>query len=110
MNIIFVQLILLGFSIFMVYRLFLHWKKNDISISTFIVWMFIWLVFILITIFPRVFELFLFKPFFVRVMDFGMIAAFVVLTYLTFENNVKIKKYEREVEKLIRLIAIKNKK
>jgi hypothetical protein len=107
MNIILVQLILTCFSVFMIYKLFLHWKKAEISSVVFRIWILIWSLFILITIFPRFFELFLFKPFFVRVMDFGMIVAFVILTYLTFENNVKIKKYEQQIEKLIRAVAVK---
>lgn len=107
MNIILVQLILTFFAIFMIYSLFLHWKKSEIKLSTFWVWIFIWGIFILMTFFPRFFELFLLKSFFVRAMDFGMILAFMVLTYLTFENNVKIKKFEQRTEKLIRMIAVK---
>lgn len=39
-----------------------------------------------------------------------MIIAFMILAYLTFENNVKMKKYEEQVEKLVRKFALKGKK
>ncbi|MDP4009645.1 MAG: DUF2304 domain-containing protein [Candidatus Shapirobacteria bacterium] len=109
MNILGVQLILLCFAFFMIYVLFLHWKKKEISSFSFSVWIFIWTVFVLIAIFPKTLETLILKQFFVRVMDFGMIVAFIILTYLTFENNVKIKKYEKQTEKLIRILAVNKK-
>lgn len=50
------------------------------------------------------------KLFFVRMMDFGMIMAFIILAYITFENNVKMRNYEKQIEKIIRSLAIKKKK
>lgn len=40
-------------------------------------------------------------------MDLGMIIAFMILTFLTVDNNVRIKKYENQLEKVVRSIAIK---
>jgi hypothetical protein len=94
----------------MLYKLFLHWKKEEINFNSFVIWIFIWLIFLLFTIFPKVFEVFMLKLFFVRMMDFGMIMAFIILSYITFENNVKMKNYEKQIEKIIRSLAIKNKK
>ena len=108
MNIIGVQLILIFFALVMIYKHFLHWKKNEISKLTYYFWIISWIGLITITVFPRFFERLLIKPFFVRVMDFGMVGAFMVLTYLTYENNVRIKKYDKQLEKLVRKLAIKN--
>ena len=107
MNIIGVQLILIGFGFFMLYVLFLHFNKKNISRKTFLAWVGIWSVFILIALFPEPLEPLLKNLFIVRVMDLGMIIAFMILSYLTFENNVKIKKLEENIEKLVRKVAIK---
>lgn len=105
MSIIGVQLILLFFSFFMIYVLFLHWKKKNIGNVTFGVWLVIWLVFIIMTLIPQILEKSILKIFFVRAMDFGMIIAFMILTYLTIENNINIKKTENKIEKVVRYVA-----
>lgn len=110
MNIIGVQLILLCFAFFMMYVLFIHWKKKEVVNLTFGVWFFIWIVFCFIALFPQVLEPLIKDLFIIRVMDLAMIGAFMVLTYLIIENNIKIKKIESEFEKLVRKLAIKESK
>jgi len=110
MNIIGVQLVLVAFGIFMLYVLYLHFNKKNISRKTFLVWVGIWLAFILIALFPQALEPLLRNLFIVRVMDLGMIIAFMILAYLTFENNVKMKNYEEQIEKLVRRLAVKSKR
>lgn len=107
MSIISLQLLLLGFSVFMLYSLFLHWKKKDITNGLFLFWIFVFFLFIFISIFPKILEPLLKQFFIVRVMDLGMIGTFMILTYLTIENNIKIKKDEEKIEKIIRKISIK---
>lgn len=105
MNIIGLQLILLFFAIFMIYVLFLHWKKKQISLLTLIVWLGIWASFIFVTLFPSILHPFLRGLFLVRVIDLGTIVAIMIIMYLTFENNVKIKKFEKEMEEIVRTIS-----
>ena len=107
MNIITLQIVLLIFAIFMAYSLFLHWKKKNISNKLFFFWMVVFSLFIFIAIFPKILEPLLKELFIVRVMDLGMIGTFMILTYITIENNIKIKKMEEQMEKLIRKIAVK---
>jgi hypothetical protein len=40
-------------------------------------------------------------------MDLGMIGTFMILTYVTIENNIKIKGLEEKIEKLVRKLSIK---
>jgi len=101
--------VLLAFAILMVYSLFLHWKKKDISNNLFFFWVFIFLVFVFIAVFPKILEPLLKELFLVRVMDLGMIGTFMILTYVTIENNIKIKNLETKIEKLVRRIALKKK-
>jgi len=107
MNIISLQIILLGFALFILYSLFLHWKKRNISNKLFIFWVVIFCVFIFITFFPKIVEPLLKELFIIRLMDLGMIATFMILTYVTIENNIKIRNLENKIEKLVRKISIK---
>lgn len=107
MTIIGVQLILVAFALFMVYILYLHWRKNNVSNKMFGVWGLIWLVFGVFSLFPMILAPLIKELFIVRVMDLGMIVAFMILTYVTIENNIKIKKYEDDIEKLVRKKTLK---
>lgn len=106
MNIIGVQIFLLGFAFFMVYVLYLHWKKNNVSNLMFGVWSVIWFIFVFFVLVPKTLEPLIKDLFIVRVMDLGMIVAFMILTYVTIENNIVVKKTKDELEKLVRKIAI----
>ncbi|MBU3935478.1 DUF2304 domain-containing protein [Patescibacteria group bacterium] len=107
MNIIGLQLILFFFSVFMTYVMFLHWKRGEISFKTFGGWFLVWMGLVFVAFFPKIFEPLMLELFFVRLMDLGMVIAFIILTYLTIENNIKIKKYEKLLEKIVREVAIK---
>ena len=110
MNILGVQLILIAFACFMVYVLYLHWRKKNVSNKMFGAWSLIWLVFVLFAFFPTLLAPIIKDLFIVRVMDLAMIGAFMILTYVTVENNIKIKNQNEQIEKLVRDLAIKEKK
>ncbi|MCW1949033.1 MAG: DUF2304 domain-containing protein [Candidatus Shapirobacteria bacterium] len=107
MNIIYLQIVLICFALVMIYSLFLHWKKKNISNKLFFGWLVVFVLFVFITLFPKIIEPLLKEFFIVRVMDLAMIGSFMILTYVTIENNIKIKKMELMVEKLVRKISTK---
>ena len=107
MNIITLQLVLLAFALLMIYSLFLHWKKKNISDKFFISWLLVFVVFVFLAIFPKLLEPLMKELFIVRVMDLGMVGTFMILTYITIENNIKIKNLENKIEKLIGKLAVK---
>lgn len=91
----------------MVYSLFLHWKKKNVSNKFFISWLIIFVVFVFLALFPKLLEPLIKELFIVRVMDLGMIGTFMILTYVTVENNIKIRNLEDKIEKLVRKITVK---
>lgn len=105
MNIQGVQLALLGFALFMIYVLYLHWKKKEISILIFLMWLLIWGMFIVLVAFPKILQPYLNNMFTLNVVDLIMVIAFMVLTYVTIENNIKIKNYSEKMEVLVRKMA-----
>jgi len=46
----------------------------------------------------------------VRLFDLATVAALVILAYVMFENHVRINKLQRNVEKLVSLLAVKKAK
>ncbi len=108
MNIIGVQLILLFFAIFMVYVLYVHWKKQHIPSKVFVVWLIVWFSFTFFVFFPSILQPLIRDLFIIRVMDLGMIGAFMILTYLTIVNNIQIGIHQKEMEELVRKLAIAN--
>jgi len=108
MTIIGVQLIVAFFAILMLYNLFLHWKKNDIGIKGFIAWFILWGGLLFINFFPKVVEPFIKELFFVRIFDFTTVIAFAVITYIMFENHIRINQMQKQLEDLVRTKAIKS--
>ena len=106
MNIITLQILLLAFALGMMYSLFLHWKRREISTKLFFFWLIIFLVFVFLSVLPNFFKSIVKDVFVVRVMDLGIIGTFMILTYVSIENNVKIKVLERKIEKLVRKISL----
>ncbi len=110
MNIVGVQLIVSAFGFLMLYNLFLQWKKKNIGSNGALVWLLMWGGLIWITLFPSSIEPLIKQLFFVRVFDFVAVGALVVLTYVMFENHIRINKMQQQLEKLVRSIAVKKKK
>jgi len=110
MSIVGVQLIVFVFSFFMLYNVYLYWRKNEIGLRGASAWIIIWGGLLLITFFPRFIEPLVKELFFVRLFDLATVAALVILAYVMFENHVRINKLQRNVEKLVSLLAVKKAK
>ena len=109
MTIIGVQLIVAAFGILMLYNLFLHWKKNDIGIWGFVAWFVLWAGLLFLNFFPKLIEPFVKELFFIRVFDFATVGALIVLSYVMFENHIRINKMQRQLETMVRKLAMKDK-
>lgn len=103
-----IQILAILFAFFMLYITFLHFKRNNIKGFEFLFWVLLWSSFILFTLRPNILNPILSQLFIVRAMDFLMIIAFMILAYLGFQNHVGIKSAQRNMESLIRKLAIKN--
>lgn len=109
MNIVGVQLIVCAFSILMIYSLFLHWKKRDIGVRATAIWLLLWGGLMVVTLFPKLVEPFIRDLFFVRVFDFVAVMALIILSYVMFENHIRINKMQRQIEILVRKMAVRRK-
>jgi len=109
MNIVGVQLIVAAFGFLMLYNLFLHWKKRDIGIRGVMAWFVLWGGLLFVNFFPKIIEPFIKELFFIRVFDFAAVTALIILTYVMFENHIRINKLQQQMEKLVRKMAVRKK-
>jgi len=107
MQIIGIQIIAILFAFFMLYVAFLHYKKGEIKNSTFLFWVVLWIIFIFLTLFSQILSPLIGPLRIFRVLDLLMIGAFIILTFITFENQVKIRNIEKKIEELVRKEASK---
>ena len=106
MTIVGVQLIVGAFGVMMLYNLFLHWKKNDIGLQAFAVWLGLCGGLLFINFFPKLIEPFIKQLFFIRIFDFATVGALIILTYIVFENHIRINKLQKQIGKLVSLLAV----
>ena len=107
MNILGVQLIVFVFSFFMLYNVYLYWKKKEIGLNGALVWITIWGGLLFITFFPKFIEPLVREMFFVRLFDLGTVVALIILAYVMFENHVRINRLQKQLSKLVSKMAIK---
>jgi hypothetical protein len=107
MNILGVRLVLVAFGSFMIYVLFLRWKKRNVSNKFFGVWLLAWIIYLFFSIFPQLLDLLTKELFIVLVMDVAMIVTFMVLGYVRVENNIMKNQMEKKIEEFVRNIAVK---
>jgi len=107
MSIVGVQLIILVFSFFMLYNVYLYWKKGEVGFKGASAWIIIWGGLLFVTFFPRFIEPFVKELFFVRMFDLMTVGSLVILAYVMFENHVRINKLQRQMGQMVSKIAIK---
>jgi len=88
----------------MLYVVHIHRKKGVLEGSEIFFWNGLWLGFIYVAVFPQTFRGLIQRLQIARVFDLLVIAAFMIITFITFQNRIKIKNlgknwrnlYERE--------------
>jgi hypothetical protein len=105
-----IQILGLLFGLFMIYYSFLSFKKKEFRKREFVLWMIIWILFIVVTVFPSLLNPLVESLNLVRRMDFYIIIGFMFLIGLGFYSYSVAKKNQRKIENIVREIAIKREK
>ncbi|MEM4755967.1 MAG: DUF2304 family protein [Candidatus Woesearchaeota archaeon] len=100
-----IQIIGIFFGLFMLYYTSLHYQRNEFSKQSYLLWQSVWVLFLLLAVFP-----FLLLPLqaslaFSRVMDMLVVLGLLFLLFVCFYNFLAIKKTEQRVERLVRSLA-----
>ncbi len=104
-----IQVVGLGFGIFMIYISFLQLKRNEFTLFETTAWITLWAGMLFVTIFPKSLN-FLVKDVLNlgRHLDFYLILGFLFFIFATFFNYMKVRSNDKKIEKLVRKIALKN--
>lgn len=105
-----IQIVASFFSMLMLFLAFTQFKRKNIGPGEFIFWVLCWLSVIIFSFFPRVLDPIVGGRFVARALDAVMLIAFIILSYLGFQNHIGVKSLERQIETLIREIALKDSK
>ena len=84
----------------------LYYKRSHFSKKELVFWAGVWCAFIAVALFPTSVSPLTGYLGLARPMDLVMIVAFIVLFSLTFHNYVMGRKHDRELERLVREIAL----
>lgn len=95
------------FSFTMIYFALIHYKKGTLNRSEIFLWCLIWIVAILIVIFPDFIRVFAKTFFFARLFDMVVFGGFVLVILLSSKAYIITRKNERKMEELVRKNAIK---
>jgi hypothetical protein len=105
-----IQIVGILFSIFMIYYTFLQYKKKDITIKEYLVWVCLWIIFIVLTIFPNIIRPIV-KPIgFARIFDFFIVAGFMFIIGSIFYIYLLVRSNQKRLEDIVRKVAIDKKK
>lgn len=103
-----IQLIGIVVALAAVHLTHLYYKRSHFSRKELLFWAGVWGVFMFVAIFPQsVFPLTGYLGL-ARPMDLIMIIAFIVLFALAFHNYILGRKQERQLERLVRNIALRD--
>jgi len=97
-----IQIVALVFCLFMLYLAFVHFKRKNLGPGEFIFWVLAWCTVLFFALFPRVLDPLITRLFVTRVLDLVMLAGFVILSYLGFQNHIGVKDLQKRVEQLVR--------
>jgi len=97
------------FAIFMIYYTFLHYKRKELTIKEYLFWIVLWLVFIVLTLFPHILQPIL-KPIgFARALDFFIVAGFLFLIGSMFYIYLLVRGNQKRLEEIVRKLAFEKK-
>ena len=104
------QIFAVLFALFMLYVVSIHFRKKTLDFITASFWACIWVVFMVIAVFPNLLLGITGVLKFSRVFDLLIVIAFMILSVMVFLSYFRLKELEHKLEKYVREEAIKSAK
>ncbi len=101
-----IQIIGILFGLFMLYMTFLHLKRNEYGFKMYFFWLFLWVGFLIVAIFPWVLDQFIKPLSIVRTFDLLFILGMMFLVGISFYNYTVVAQTQKRVEKIVRKLAL----
>jgi len=103
-----IQILALVFATFAMLKIIIQVKRNEINIESAIFWIFIWMLVILMVVFPQTMSYLATLTGVGRGVDVVIYIAIIILFYLQYRLYLRIENIEREITIIVREIAILN--
>lgn len=101
-----IQLVAILIALTAIHSIYLYYKRANFTKLEVLLWVGIWMGFIGVTLFPKILTPFVGQLGLQRSMDLIMIIAFIILFAITFHSYMINHRTERNLEKLIRNLAL----
>lgn len=98
------------FGVFMLYYSFLNYKRRQFTKKEFAFWSLVWVLFIIVAVYPPILNPFISYFSFLRALDLLVITGFMFLIFVSFYTYTITRKNQNQLETIVRTIAIKKKK
>ena len=99
------------FGLFMIYYSFLNYKRKEFTVKEFSFWLLLWIIFIVIALFPSLLDPVVRIGGFFRALDVLIISGFLFLIASIFYTYTITRKNQKQLEAIVRAIAMnKNRK
>ena len=105
-----IQITGLLFGLFMIYYSFLNYKRKEFTTKEFGAWLFLWLIFIIVSLAPFLLEPFVKKIGFLRALDLLTIGGFIFLITAVFYTYTLTRKNQKKLEAIVMQAAMRRKK
>lgn len=102
-----IQILGLLFGFFMIYYSFVNFKRKEFKRGEFAIWTIMWVLFMIVTLFPNVLNPLIESLNVSRRLDFLIIVGFIFLIGLGFYSYISTKNNQKKIENIVREIAIK---
>ena len=105
-----IQIVGFLFGLFIIYLTFLNYKRKEFTTKEFIFWILLWIIFIVLTLFPFLLDPIVKSFGFFRTLDLLIISGFLFLIATNFYTYTLTRKNQKQLEAVVREIAIKKNK
>src|SRR3989344_7441372 len=95
------------FGLFMIYYSFLNFKRKEFTVKEFSFWLFLWVILVIITLFPFILDPIVKTFGFFRTLDLLIISGFLFLIAAIFYTYTLVRKNQRKLEVVVRQMAMK---
>ena len=102
------QIIILILSIVAIIMATYRFKNNSFSNSSYVLWWILWLLVVLITLFPQITSIIANTFGFGRGLDAILVLATILIFYLLFKLYNKIEDQKRRIDQLVSQLAVYN--
>ena len=104
-----IQILGILFGLFMIYYVFLHYKRKELTIKEYSFWVVLWILFIILTLFPWLLKPLVRSIGFARTMDFFIVAGFMFMIGSLFYIYLLVRGNQKKLEEIVRKIAFEKK-